>query len=339
MSNRAKLLLSFLFIAAIILCVGLTRFYFDVTKNTGAGSGEDAAASITAAYGDMRIFQSVNGYYGLLDAEGTVVIAPEWMEILDVTDRLVIVSKRMGDEVLIGGVDYEENVVLPFAFSAMTEVADRYHIGTVADDGTRLVLDTDYQPIFRRSYESVSYESGILLLTTQGCTFRYDLSKEPPALQRAQMQCMMDTVRLDWNVGNQVYLAVFSEEDLLRINRCVSAYMDMLLQSDFTDLPEISGSDYIGGLTKPGTFTDLTVDGVSNFSFAQKEREDGTKEDGVYSFRYTLSCHPENGDSQTVIIGLSFVRNADNNMILSGANLDFQSAELSAPEETQAPEE
>ena len=33
MSDRAKLLISILFIAAIILTIGLTRFYFDVTKN------------------------------------------------------------------------------------------------------------------------------------------------------------------------------------------------------------------------------------------------------------------------------------------------------------------
>ena len=109
MNNRAKLLISVLFIAVIVLCVGLTRFYFDVTKNTANINGENRVKSIINTYGDMKVFESVNGFYGVLDADGAVVIEPEWMEILDITPEMVLVSRRMNDAVLIGGIDYEEN--------------------------------------------------------------------------------------------------------------------------------------------------------------------------------------------------------------------------------------
>ena len=117
MSSRAKLLISILFILANILTIGLTRFYFDVTKNNGKIGSDDKVDSIIQSYGDMQVFRNPGGYCGVINSDGAVVIEPEWMEILDITSSIILVSRRIGNDVLIGGIDYEENIVLPFVYS------------------------------------------------------------------------------------------------------------------------------------------------------------------------------------------------------------------------------
>lgn len=334
MSNRAKLLVSVLFIAVIFLCIGLTRFYFDVTKNTENVNDNAEIISIVQTYGMMRVFESTNGFYGVLNAEDAVVIEPEWMEILDITPDLVLVSRRMNNTVLIGGIDYEENVVLPFVFRSMVSLGDQYYVGTIEEDGSCLIYDTNYKLVFHQSYDNAVYESGMLDLETGGCIFSYYIPEGKPMLRKAEMTCDIGGVPLKWRVGNQVYLSELNADDLRRINDCVISYVDMLLQDDFTDLPQISAGDYINALTRRGTFAeDMQFESVSDFSFGSAE-----KEKGVYRFAFTISYHeaePEH-TSKMVQVQFSFRRNANNKMILTSADLNFKSTELPVPEELGA---
>ena len=326
MSSRSKLLISVLFIAAIILCIALTRMYLDGAKNTGHTDANDQVKSIVRTYGSMRVFESTNGYYGILNEDDAVMIEPEWMEVLDVTDSLVVVSRRIEDAVLIGGIDYEENVVLPFVFSSMEPVGNGYFLGTVAEDDSILVYDRAFRLAFPRSYEKAEADdSGMLSLTVSDCAFDYYLGGDSPVLRRASMTSDICGVALQWRVANQVYLNDLNENDLLRINKIVTSYMLMLQESSFDELPAISASDYIAGLTKPGSFAGMAFDEISGFSFASA---DGNS---AYDFSFTASYHLTDAEAEqmpgtAVQVQLRFRRNTDNKMILTSSNLNFQGA-------------
>ena len=326
MSSRSKLLISVLFIAAIILCIALTRMYLDGAKNTGHTDANDQVKSIVRTYGSMRVFESTNGYYGILNEDDAVMIEPEWMEVLDVTDSLVVVSRRIEDAILIGGIDYEENVVLPFVFSSMEPVGNGYFLGTVAEDDSILVYDRAFRLAFPRSYEKAEADdSGMLSLTVSDCVFDYYLGGDSPVLRRASMTTYICGVALQWRVANQVYLNDLNENDLLRINKIVTSYMLMLQESSFDELPTISASDYIAGLTKPGSFAGMAFDEISGFSFASA---DGNS---AYDFSFTASYHLTDADAEklpgtAVQVQLRFRRNTDNKMILTSSNLNFQGA-------------
>jgi hypothetical protein len=344
MSNQLKLLISTLFIVVIILCICLTRFYYDVTKNTDNVSDDGKVADIVRIYGDMQIFRSVNGCYGVLDADNTVVIEPEWLEILYVTTETVIVSQRMENEVLIGGIDYEENVVLPFVFRSMERLNTQYYVGTVADDEKCILYDADFEPVFQRSWDAAEYENGILILETDGCQFSYYIADGQPVLHRGELQCTIGNLPLNWKISNQVYLSDLTAEDLLRINTCVSQYMDMLtVLNDFSGLADISSVEYTGSLTKPGSFQNLVLDEISDFSFSLSENE---KEKGGYDFIFTVSCHEESaevsgedGGYRNALMHLHFLRNSENEMILTSADINFQSVEVPVTESATADDE
>lgn len=326
MNNRAKLLVSVLFIALIVLCICLTRFYFDVTKNTGNNDTNAEIAGIVGTYGDMRVFKSVNGYYGVLNSEDVVVIEPEWLDILEITPDLALVSRRMNSTMLIGGVDFEENIVLPFVFRSMTKLGDSFYAGVVDEDESCLIYNSSFEPVFFRSYDNASYESGILALETEKCVFSYFVSDTQPILRKAEMLCDIAGIPFEWRLGNRGYLKDLDEDDLLRINECVSDYMDMLIRSDFSGLPQISGGDYIGGLERPNSFTaDMHFDEITNFSFNLQAQKNNT-----YVFAFTILYHTDTVEteenekrSQAVQLQLGFRRNSNNKMILTSADLSF----------------
>ena len=230
------------------------------------------------------------------------------------------------DAVLIGGIDYEENVVLPFVFSSMEPVGNGYFLGTVAEDDSILVYDRAFRLAFPRSYEKAEADdSGMLSLTVSDCVFDYYLGGDSPVLRRASMTSDICGVALQWRVANQVYLNDLNENDLLRINKIVTSYMLMLQESSFDELPAISASDYIAGLTKPGSFAGMAFDEISGFSFASA---DGNS---AYDFSFTASYHLTDAEAEqmpgtAVQVQLRFRRNTDNKMILTSSNLNFQGA-------------
>lgn len=319
MSNRAKLLISVLFIAAIVLTIGLTRFYFDVTKNTAVNSENDKIDRILKSYGDLQVFQNPNGYCGVVNADGGIVIDPEWLEILDVTPELVLVSRRMGEQVLIGGVDYEENVVLPFVYRSFQQIGKDCYAAAVAADGMVILYDSGYRMLLPDAYESAAFDSGLLKVMNGGCTFYYDTAGSSPVLRRAEMQTDIGGKRLVWRMANQVYLSDLGEKDLMQISRCISDYTTMLIEDDFTELTSISAGEFTGVLSKPGSMPDAQIDWLSSFSMAKQD-------DQTYDLAFTAAYHtPQSGDS-TVQMHLWFRRSAERTMILTSATLDFQSA-------------
>jgi len=325
-NNRSKLLISVLFIAVIVLCIGLTRFYFDVTKNTENINGEDKVKTIVREYNNMKIFENSSGFYGVLDEDGAIVIEPEWMEILDITPKIVLVSRRINDTVLIGGVDYEENVVLPFVFRSMEKLNDKYLNGIVAEDNSSIIYTSFYDPVFLHGYDSAVYENELLQLQKGENYFYYDISQSQPILRKVEMTCPIGSVSLQWRVSNAFYLNDLHEREFNRINECVEKYVNMLLESDFTNLPEISGSDYLGSLTKPGSFTDITFREVNNFSLSVQSFENSS-----YDFAFTILADDKDRTKRTIQVHLYFARNADNQMILTSSDLNFQRAELTFP--------
>lgn len=321
MSNRAKLLISILFIAAIILTIGLTRFYFDVTKNNVKIDTDQKIESIIKSYENKHVFRTENGYCGVVNENGAVIIEPEWMEVLDVTDDLVLVSRRIGDTVLIGGLDYEENIVLPLVYSEFKELGEDYLAGIVAEDGSCLIYRRDYTLALPSAYEEASYENGDLELSSQGCTYVYHPENDKLQLQAAQMQCAVGGKMLNWRVSNQVYLTELDEHDLQRISRCITVYTDMLIQDDFSDLSSITSSDFFSALSKPGSMPDAKIDALGGFSLSKQES-------ATYDLAFTATYHtggsPEH--AQSVQMHLFLRRNAENQMILTSANLNFRSA-------------
>lgn len=336
--NQVNFLISTLFIVVIILCIFLTRFYFDITKNTENRTRDNQIESVVKTFGNMQVFRSVNGGYGLLNQEHSVVIEPEWLEILDVTPDLAIVSGRMHGEILVGGVDYEENMVIPFVFSSLEKLGDGYHLGTLRADGRCVIYDKDYSPVFQESFEGISYYNKLLTARTAEGSYLYDMSGDVPVLRSAELTCELFGSVLNWKISNQYYLENLSAGDLKVINQHVQTYLDMLEQQDFSGLDGISGEEYTGNLMKQQLPADVIPGEISQFWFSQRKS-------GAYDFavRMDYQKDPESQESQISQTGQAeihcyFRKNTENKMILTAADLQCYDDPEPDPEPVSEPE-
>ncbi|MBQ7013706.1 MAG: hypothetical protein IJN11_07325 [Oscillospiraceae bacterium] len=342
MSNQAKLLISVLFIIAILLGIGLTRFYFNVSGNTDNTSDEERIVEVGKTFSNgMQSFTSSNGLYGLIDEERNIVVEPEWIEILEVTDKMVLVSRRTHGKLQIGGIDYEENVTLPFVFRSIEPVGNHYYIGILSEDDSCVIYHSDFTAAFQDSWTTAQFENDILQLQRDGSFFSYYIGDEAavPQFRKARMQCRIAGLPLEWSVSNQTYLSELNDTDLIRINNVVPQYIDMLISNDFSELSQLTTQENMAGLSKMDCFPGFVFEKVDGFSFSSVDRE-GVRD---YDFAFTLQYDTTPGISgtepeqnipeevsgnleQTVQIHLYFRRNTDNQLILTSATLDFHSA-------------
>ncbi len=339
MSHRAKFVVSLLFIVAIVLCLGLTKFYLDVSRDTTGSHDDERIAEVLMQYSSgFQLFRSTDGSYGLLDASGAVLIEPEWTEIQAVRPTLILASKPMDGQVLIGGIDYDENVVLPFVFESMEPLGDHYYLGTVAEDGSYILYDeATFSPLFPDSWTSVEYRGSTLTLEREGCCFTYYANKDRIILQKARMETYVSELPMEWEVTGSLYLSDLQPEGLRTISRHVNAYMQMLLENDFTGLPMISSPEHIGGLSINDSFNGAVFERIRDVDFSASV---GT-ENRVYDLSFVIEYHTgtrEHLSGQSVQVDLYFQKTAENQVILTSVNMDFHSSETAAtePEPTDA---
>jgi beta-N-acetylhexosaminidase len=114
----------------------------------------------------------------------------------------------------------------------------------------------------------------------------------------------------------------------------VLAGNDMLIADDFSTLSSVTSSDYLSGLTKPGTMPGAQIESVSGQYLSMPDSE-------TYDLAFTAlyRADGERTAGQMVQMHLMFRRGTDNHMILTSANLDFQSTEPPAPTEDEEADE
>ena len=334
MSSQAKFLVSMLFIVLIILCIVLTRCYLDITKNTENSIRDNKIDSVVKNFGEMQVFKSVNGYYGLLDNQKSVLIEPNWLEILDVTSEMALVSGKMHHEISIGGIDYEENVVLPFVFSDMRELDDGYHLGTVQKDGKYIIYNQDYKPVFQKSFDNVEYYNKLFALSAENCIYYYDVSGTMPVLRSAELTCQIGELNLNWRIANQVYLSELYAEDLKKINQHVENYMQMLMENNFSGLELISSSEYVNSVMKTSRFSEINLKNINKFAFSRRQS-------GAYDFMFILNYNFMQEEQEIfgqAEVHLYFRKNSENQMILTATDLKFEDFEPESELESSAEE-
>ncbi|MCI1269666.1 MAG: hypothetical protein LKG21_07185, partial [Ruminococcus sp.] len=123
MNKHMKLLFSVLFIVIIILSVGITRFYFEVSKNTASINTKTAIKEIIGSDSKgNKIFRNNDDLYGISDSNEHIIVSPQWISLRFADNSRCIASKIIDGKTLFGCIDYEENTIVPFIYSDIKKI-------------------------------------------------------------------------------------------------------------------------------------------------------------------------------------------------------------------------
>ena len=166
MSKHLKIFVSVLFIVIIILAIGITRFYFDVSKDTENTS--DTPVIYSKSESDSNgfcIFESSNNLYGVIDENEKVIIEPQWLSVYFAGNGYYIVSDSFNDEILFGCIDSEENVIVPFIYSRIEEFGTdekRFYSARVSENNSCVIYDDTFKPCFERVWDRCDIDENTL---------------------------------------------------------------------------------------------------------------------------------------------------------------------------------
>ncbi|MDE6101855.1 MAG: WG repeat-containing protein, partial [Ruminococcus sp.] len=63
-----------------------------------------------------RIFSDSNGLFGIIDSNDRIIVAPEWLDLKFTDGSLCIAKQRTDGNLLVGCIDYEGNISVPFIY-------------------------------------------------------------------------------------------------------------------------------------------------------------------------------------------------------------------------------
>ncbi len=275
MNKHTRLVVSVLFAVIILLAVGITRFYVDVSKRTAdKGNTTEIIQKLEGDSNGNRIFEGEASLYGVVDSNDKIIIYPEWTELAFAGENYCIASKRIGGRMLTGCIDYEDNTVVPFIFRNITKHSQGNFIFYVAEsdsDSSCVIYDKSFTPCFMRSWESCSIIDGKLILGNGSNKFTYTFGENGFTFVKAELSENDFTL----NIDSRLMLSKLSCTMLETISARVADYLNYAFNEDEECLNRLADS------VNPANFTPIfhTDDKIIN------KRLNGLSDVYVYSVK------------------------------------------------------
>ncbi|MBO5104899.1 MAG: hypothetical protein J6B74_07570 [Ruminococcus sp.] len=137
-----------------------------------------------------RIFRENSGLFGIIDSNDRIIVAPEWLDLKFTDANMCIAKQRIDGNLLIGCIDYEGNISVPFIYQNIEhhkEEGFEFYIAESAKDDSRVIYDSRFVPCFTRSWESYSLSDSEITLKTNSGTYEYAINKDGFRLKSAEI--------------------------------------------------------------------------------------------------------------------------------------------------------
>lgn len=137
-----------------------------------------------------RIFSDSNGLFGIIDSNDRIIVAPEWLDLKFTDGSLCIAKQRTDGNLLVGCIDYEGNISVPFIYQNIEYHQEKdfsFYIAESAGDSSCVIYDSRFVPCFARSWKSYSLSDGGITLKTDSGTYEYAVNQDGFRLKSAEV--------------------------------------------------------------------------------------------------------------------------------------------------------
>lgn len=310
MNKHTRLVVSVLFVVIVIMAVGITRFYVNVSKNTGSSSNSDEIVrKLDIDDGGNRIFEDASGMYGIVDSRDRIIVDAEWLELSFADGKSCIASKRIGGRILMGCINYEGNITVPFIYRNIikhhTDSFD-FYIAESDYDGSCAVYDESFNPCFLQAWDEAEFEGSELILRRNSGTYTYNAGENGFACKKAVISGQAGLSEFTLNVYSRLLLSKLSAAELENISSAAGAYLEYAFSGESAALQKYTG----------GSLAAFSVIFPGEERITRKTLKDITD---IYIY-----CEKSGTDAETYVISvtvaadISYTDNSGSNKKLSG---------------------
>lgn len=310
LNKHIRLVASVLFAVIIILAVGITRLYVNVSQNAVSSSNEDEIIRRLEVDAEgNRIFEGKNSLYGVADANDKIIVPPEWRELSFTDGSSCIASSTIGGKILYGGVDYEGNIVVPFIYSNITKKTSGGFTFYIAEaDGnipSYVIYNSSFKPLFMCDWDSCTVSGEQITLTNDENSLTY-------AYGENGLQCINASIvgrtlgrRFELNLSSRVLLSKLDCFMLDDITGSVSAYIEYAFTGNSKALKSASDSAKLNSFSPlfpdDEQITSKKLLGISDIFLYSEKTDSDMRYYSVSVIADTqIKYNDENGNSHTL---------------------------------------
>lgn len=252
MNNRTRLIVSLMFAAVIILAAAITRFYVGSSSEDGSGGdSEDIVRTVAVNENGYSIFSGENDLFGI--AEADKITAPaEWLSLSFAEDNRCIAETNVGGSTKTGCIDYEGNVVVPLVYSDIQRLAAGNTViyTASAEDGSVVVYDKSFTPIFSRTWLSCTADRDEFVFTDEKSIYRYSAAYGDLLFKSASVRGAAADCPYQLDVYSRVLLSKLTPLMIEAMTDKAACYISYAFSGD---------KELLGELTSGGTQNFSTV--------------------------------------------------------------------------------
>lgn len=179
MNSRIRLLISVLFIIAIILAVAVTKFN---ASNAGRAksyaSPVDVKTVIDVKCDNYSVFRSTNNLYGVIDDEDRIIVEPDWNTIEFITKDRIIVSTMVNKEIRYGIIDSHDNIIMPFVYTRFEHISDSVIVGYLNGTGNMVLFNMDGDVLIDEEWKDYTFKNNLIYLSNSKYTLIGDIENK-----------------------------------------------------------------------------------------------------------------------------------------------------------------
>jgi len=222
----------------IILVICITRFYFDVSKDTGKNISSPVIYSRSEQpVNGMYIFEDENGLSGVIDENSSIILEPQWHSIEIMNNGFFIVSGMFGDDILYGCVDSEGNVTVPFIYSGFEKFGTdnmMFYVGKISGENSCIVYDNRFLPCLGRVWDSFDISGNKLNLYYNENIYSYFAGDDGISLKSTIIKNRAVKKKYSISFSSRVLLSKLDYRSLEKISDCISAYLDYSFTGNYS---------------------------------------------------------------------------------------------------------
>lgn len=242
LSKRGKWLFVFFLVLIVGLAVAVSRFY---TVKTDDLSGSSSVFS-APEQDSCRIFQEeTTGLYGLSDADGRIIAAAEWKSLSFIGDNGIAAVKQIGAESVMGVLDREGNVIVPFVYQDLSYVNNQILVGKLLHEDLYFLYDRSFQDLTNCTWNAYLLKDDGLTLQRGTDSFFYQQTNGGIALRSFDLQRTIQRKVVTMHCEHRVTAQRFPVEVWQMLGDQLSEFLKAYQRNDETAAAAFLSSDAV----------------------------------------------------------------------------------------------
>ncbi|MDE6020282.1 MAG: WG repeat-containing protein [Ruminococcus sp.] len=248
MNKHSRIIMIFLFIVIIALVTAIVVFHINAGKEAAVISKNDSDINASDVQYAASMFRDQNGLWGLKDSGGTIILDPEWNELIQINSDYFKAKLITRSGALYGVIDRNGDIIVPFVYSKIERLSEFVYSAKIRDSEEYLFYGRDFRLLLPYSANSYTADDSNLYITKDNDKFTYKQG-EGLDLIKCEFTRLKRPINLTIILDDPQLISIMSSSQWSNTVNRIIIFLDALRRNKTDALSEIIFLDSFSDIT------------------------------------------------------------------------------------------